>query len=165
MSAPRAPREAADARECVVAVAGDRVLLRVHFHLRLAAVAEDLIAALKVLDEALHLLIEKLHLLRALRDLDRLLAFGTDEENVICKCRLNEASRHRHATVLRTLDRLAGPVLLRKLTVFVDFGGHERMIQGDERLKVSSLAALKISGCLAARSTTEDTESTERHRE
>src|SRR5262249_11308867 len=64
--------QAANAREDVAGQAGGRVLLRVDFERRLTAVAEDRVAALKVLDEALDGLRIKLDLLWALRNGDRL---------------------------------------------------------------------------------------------
>src|SRR5437763_1230746 len=121
---PRAVREAADAGEVVVDDAGVAVLFGDDLERRLAAVAEDGVAALQVLDESLHLLRLKLDLLRPLRNADRLLARRAGEEDVVGERRLHEAAGHVHARMLRTGDGLSRPVGFGQLAELFDFGGH-----------------------------------------
>src|SRR5687768_9390640 len=119
---PPSPREAADAGERVVGDAGLAVRLRVGLDRRLAAVAEDGVAALDVLHQPLDLLVVELHLPRTLRDGDRFLPARAGQEDVIGERRLHEAAVHRRTGMFRTGGGLAGPVGAGKLAERFDFG-------------------------------------------
>src|SRR5258708_17101465 len=114
---PRPKGEAAHAGE------GGGVVADVHLDDALAAVAEVGVAALDVLEEALHLLRLEFDLLRPLGNGEGLPA-RAGEEDVVGEGGLDEAAGHGQAGVLRTLHRTAGPERACEVPELFDFGRH-----------------------------------------
>src|SRR6059058_1543880 len=110
LSGPSAVGQATDAREVVLVDPGLSILHRGDLQLRLAAIAENGVAALHALDESLYLLRLKLDLLRPLPEGDCLFSPRTGEKDVVGEGRLHERSDHVRSGMFSTGNRPPSPI-------------------------------------------------------